>query len=218
MSFVLSKQNLNSFYLNNTMEETENKIEIQYSKYNPFIFKKDWSKNKKFNIWYNVFKFSIVILMAIFGIMSLWYVAQWETNTLKNLGIDLSKYGDIGQIISEENLMKLNSLGLADFDSTKILNSSLISLLLAFSLVGIIFVIPTLIFKNGTAYSLGSMTITIICLVISMTILFIGLIEQKDIISMYKNDMLNIDENGNVISSASQIIKLLKNDLLNTPA
>lgn len=212
-SFSLVKKNFeNLSILKNDIDQSSNKDQIKYSKYNPFLFKKQFSKKK--NNWYIFLKLSLVILMTIFGLLCLWYTTQWKnSDALKNLGIDLNKFTNIRDYVSENNLKKMSTMSIMDFDSISFIKPNVLDIMMAFSLVGLIFTIPTLIFKNGTISSLISLTIILSCLVIAFTLLVLGLIDQQNIINVYKDAKLDGFKSE---SLAQKLIELIKKDFWNT--
>lgn len=174
----------------------ENQEKIIYRKYNPFLFKKN-DNNKKFILSYEIIKFSLIILMVIFGLISLWYATQWEKDSLNSLGINFENHisklskedledPNLKEIINSNEYKNMFQLGLVSWHSSKIITSQLISIMVAMSFVGLIFIIPSLVFKRGTIFSIVSSTFILISLIVVLVIFIIGLNEANNVVSIYK--------------------------------
>lgn len=167
-----------------------NKYEnIVYKKSNPFILG-SLSSNSKFHLAYNIIKGIILLLVFIFALLTLWYTTQWKDNTLTNLGIDLqSKLG--GDATSNPDLVakieQANLLSLSDWSIAKSsISNSIIDLLVAFSFVGIVAVIPSLVFKNGTIYSVISIAIAFISLIVILVLFFMCISAANPVVQIYR--------------------------------
>ncbi len=180
----------------------EKYFNIEYKKYNPFIFGDKLKTKHKFHLWYNIIKFSIILITIIFGLLALWFSTQWEKGFISGAGysfinedmmnsifnLDLS-YIHSGQTDNNIEVFHpasatataISEYSLSDFNiGNKIYgnNLSLQSVLIAFSFIGIIMTIPSMVFKNGTAWSLGCIGLSFISMVIVILIFAFGLSDQ----------------------------------------
>lgn len=176
---------------------------IEYKKQNPFIFGGN-SSNPKFHKWYNFVKFAVVTLTFIFGLIALWYATQWtaieniqdktKTGALLNLSFDLNTYFGFASIEGFDSIVnpasefakqikEASALGLSEWKSS-IISSGMIDALIAISFVGLVMIIPTLVFKNGTAFSLASLTILFISFAIIFAFFTIGVVDQCKVTSV----------------------------------
>lgn len=197
----------------------ENKYQnIEYKKNNPFIFKNQ-SSNSKFHNWYNVAKFSIVILAFIFSLLALWYTTQWKSETLTKLGVNLNSFNfgaDLGWNSGWDGLItNANKLSLNQWVSASSINEAMVNILIALSFVCVISTIPTLVFKNGTILSIISLAVTFISAIIVITLFIMCLNAQMNVISLYQNNDINqlkssYDANNNRIT---EIDRLLATDI-----
>lgn len=197
----------------------ENKYQnIEYKKNNPFIFKNQ-SYNSKFHNWYNVAKFSIVILAFIFSLLALWYTTQWKSETLTKLGVNLNSFNfgaDLGWNSGWDGLItNANKLSLNQWVSASSINEAMVNILIALSFVCVISTIPTLVFKNGTILSIISLAVTFISAIIVITLFIMCLNAQMNVISLYQNNDINqlkssYDANNNRIT---EIDRLLATDI-----
>lgn len=197
----------------------ENKYQnIEYKKNNPFIFKNQ-SSNSKFHNWYNISKFSIVILAFIFSLLALWYTTQWKSETLTKLGVNLNSFNfgaDLGWNSGWDGLItNANKLSLNQWVSASSINEAMVNILIALSFVCVISTIPTLVFKNGTILSIISLAVTFISAIIVITLFIMCLNAQMNVISLYQNNDINqlkssYDANNNRIT---EIDRLLATDI-----
>lgn len=193
----------------------ENKYQnIEYKKNNPFIFKNQ-SSNSKFHNWYNVVKFSVVILAFIFSLLALWYTSQWKSEALTKLGVNLNSF-NFGENLGWNNnwndlINNANKLSLNEWVSTSTINESIINTLIALSFICVISIIPTLVFKNGTILSIVSLTITFISSIVVIVLFVMCLNAQMDVISLYQNNDINqmkasYDANNNRITEIDTLL------------
>ena len=188
--------------LKNEIQEVEgtsksNKYEnIEYKKQNPFIFGGQ-SSNPKFHKWYNFVKFGVVILAFIFSLLALWYATQWKAVTSVSLDEDGTEIKTINgalvnlafnkeEFSSASGFAEAMQLSLGEWKSS-IITNGMIEGLIAMSIVGLVFIIPTLVFKNGTAFSLGSLSILSISLIIVIVFYFIGVADQCEVTNILSN-------------------------------
>ena len=185
----------------NQETEVTNEPEINYSKYNPFIWSERQKKCKKFKKITFILQILLAALIAIFSLLSLWYGTQWGKETLTNLGIDLTKYqnffvGDIPtdvpkgtkvMVISKENFENISSLALYQWNSTKFLSEGLLNGLLGFSFTGLFLILPLLSFKRGTLIWSATFFSLVILLVGIIAIFSMGLIDQQEVVRLFNS-------------------------------
>lgn len=190
---VLSKDIEKVVTMKNESDKLEENIQKNYSKNNKFIFGNKAYSCNKFKISYNFIKFFIIFTFVIFSLLSLWYVTQWKKDTLKNLGVNFSKF--LGENETLENLFEkdkidllnsISTLTLTQWKSTNI-TEMLLDVLLSFCFIGLIALIPSLVFKNGTLFSVISLSFVLISLIIVMSIFFVGIQEQQKVLSIYNS-------------------------------
>ncbi len=157
--------------------------------------------------------------MFIFALLSLWYTTQWKENTLVNLGIDLNSKLNLIQSgdgttnpVTEAILQRVteaNALSLGQWSSLQnIFNSSIIDILVAFSFVGIVAIIPSLVFKNGTIYSLISMVIAFVSFIVILTLFSICLIHQNEVVQIYRSTG-SWENNDLIMANVQKILDLV---------
>lgn len=198
--------------MKNESDNLEKDIQKNYSKNNKFIFGNKAHSCKKFKISYNFIKFFIIFIFAIFSLLSLWYVTQWKKDTLKNLGVNFSKF--LGENETLENLFEkdkidllnsISTLTLTQWKSTNI-TEMLLDVLLSFCFIGLIAIIPSLVFKNGTLFSVISLSFVLISLIIVMSIFFIGIQDQQKVISIY-NSTKSPSKAKDILDKIIQLVK-----------
>lgn len=198
--------------LNQMVEKTSDEPEINYSKYNPFVWSNNHKKCKRFKKITFILAILVAVFAAISGLISLWFATKWGKNTLIGLGIDLTKYENLiikpdppkptallaavnSVTILQSNFNKLNESALYQWSSTKWMSADLLSTLVGFSFTTLFLILPLLSFKRGTLI----WTITIFAMVILsiavISILILGLIDQSEVVSIFKNsDKKNLDD------------------------
>lgn len=198
--------------LNQMVEKTSDEPEINYSKYNPFVWSNNHKKCKRFKKITFILAILVAVFAAISGLISLWFATKWGKNTLIGLGIDLTKYENLiikpdppkptallaavnSVTILQSNFNKLNESALYQWSSTKWMSADLLSTLVGFSFTALFLILPLLSFKRGTLI----WTITIFAMVILsiavISILILGLIDQSEVVSIFKNsDKKNLDD------------------------
>ncbi|MDK2819537.1 MAG: hypothetical protein KFW07_01740 [Mycoplasmataceae bacterium] len=164
------------------MENVENQQQvIAYSKWNKLVVASAEYKSKK---WFNILKYSTALLITVFGLMSLWFSALWQTsNVLGNLGIDVTKWSNylstdasgvanagLIKIVSEYNLWDLKNASLTE---------PLLQFLSVVSILGMFSILPLIIFRNGTSWSIGSLVLSWVLLILIVTLFSIGLSSQS---------------------------------------
>ena len=193
-----------------TNEENIQKQTNVYSNWNKLIIPSAESKNKKY---FNILKYSLALFMAIFGLISLWFSAQWQTqNVLLALGIDIKK---LSSYVATDDT--LGNLALIDEISQfylwdlkgAILTKPGVEALVAMGIIMMVSLVPLLIFKNGTVWSIGSISIGFLLLIIVIILFSLGLSSQSNAIktgalgveSQSQIDNLNmaIQDNKNLI-------------------
>lgn len=198
--------------LNQMVEKTSDEPEINYSKYNPFVWSNNHKKCKRFKKITFILAILVAVFAAISALISLWYATQWGKDTLTHLGIDLTKYENLiikpdppkptallaavnSVTILQSNFKKLNELALYEWSSTKWMSANLLSVFVGFAFTALFLIFPLLSFKRGTLI----WTITIFAMVILsialIPILVLGLIDQSEEVSIFKNsDKKNLDD------------------------
>lgn len=198
--------------LNQMVEKTSDEPEINYSKYNPFVWSNNHKKCKRFKKITFILAILVAVFAAISGLISLWFATKWGKNTLIGLGIDLTKYENLiikpdpskptallaavnSVTILQSNFNKLNESALYQWSSTKWMSADLLSTLVGFSFTTLFLILPLLSFKRGTLI----WTITIFAMVILsiavIAILILGLIDQSEVVSIFKNsDKKNLND------------------------
>lgn len=200
-------------------QETEltNEPEINYSKYNPFIWSDRQRKCKKFKKITFILQILLAALVAIFSLLSLWYGTQWGKETLTNLGIDLTKYqnffiGDIPadikkgtkvMVISKEDFENVSGLALYQWNSTKFLSEGLLNGLLGFSFTGLFLILPLLSFKRGTLIWTATFLSLALLLIGIIAIFSMGLIDQQEVVRLFNSS------NKADFTVAQKILKLI---------
>lgn len=164
------------------MENVESKQQvITYSEWNKLVVPSAESKNKK---CFNILKYSTALLITVFGLMSLWFSALWQTsNVLENLGIDISKWSnylstETSGLNNAELIKKVSEYNLWDLKNAS-LTEPLLQFLSAASILGMFSILPLIIFKNGTAWSIGSLVLSWVLLIVIVTLFSIGLSSQS---------------------------------------
>ncbi|MGL4183673.1 MAG: hypothetical protein ACRCRP_00880 [Metamycoplasmataceae bacterium] len=164
-------------------------METVYSKYNPLLIKKS-NENKKVHFSLSIVRFSTAIVLLISLLLSLYFTNIWSTNTLSNLGVEQKAIIDIANNIGVSLVFNgttpvVSLLSLTEFSSS-IFNDAMLNLLIVFGFTSIFLLIPILIFKNGTAWSISFVVLGFIFIIIILTLFSIGVSSQMNIISPFK--------------------------------
>lgn len=154
---------------------------ITYSEWNKLIFPSVENKNK--NIW-NIFKYGTALLLTVMGLMSLWFAAQWQTpNVLGTIGIDVTKWlnylSSTDTLGNAELINTISKFHLWDLNGA-ILTQSGVQALVAIGILSLVSIIPLLLFKNGTAWSLGSIVVSWVLLIIVIVLFSFGIVSQSN--------------------------------------
>ena len=205
----------------------EKYFNIEYKKYNPFIFGNKLKTNHKFHLWYNIIKFSIILITIVFGLLALWFSTKWEETTdegfISTFGytfLNEKFFTSLGATSSEvannyvNTVLKFKPLDFNVSNSIYFLNDALPQLLIAFSFIGIVMSIPTMVFKNGTAWSLGALILLIISMVIIVVIFALVLNTHIYIDSKLSaiEKSYKINQNGEYIfENKNNTLEMLKN-------
>lgn len=206
-----------------TPEVSIEELKKKYKKHNPFIFGDKNLASKKFRNAYISVKLSIVFLIAIFGMVGLWFTTQWQSNAITNLGIDLnsstlsfsvweqgtdgnwtltstqafaSMIGEKASGVVKDTYNNMLTLGIWEFATAQSNYKMMIEAIIGLGFVGIIFIIPSLTFKNGTAYSVGSLSVVFICLVAIITMFSILLNYEMELVNTFKGATFTYDFGG----------------------
>lgn len=181
---------------------------IVYSKWNKLVISKAETSAKK---WLNILKYGLALLIMIFGLIALWFSAQWQTpNVLKALGIDISKYSNYvstdaaGKEINDL-ITNISKYQLWDLKGS-LLTEAGVQAMVAMGLISLASVIPLLIFRNGTAWSIGSIAVSLTLFIIVISLFSLGLASQS---SALKNSGIVIDSQA-AIDSINVDITYLK--------
>lgn len=180
-----------------------------YSKYNPLIF-----SNKAKKSW-NFGKYGLALALAVFAILSLYMASMWqmtlswneelriteEIGTLEHLRVTdgagswlfLKSLTDAGIIIDAALLSQLNAASTALsiesaslFQLSKIFSEAQLSVLTVFSIIGIVSLIPLLVFKNATRWSVICISFSSVVLIVVIIFFSIGIAAQNEILGPVK--------------------------------
>ncbi len=201
-------------------ENIQEQINI-YSNWNKLIIPSAESNHKKY---FNILKYSLALMITVFGLISLWFSAQWQTeNVLLALGIDITNFSSyvttddtFGNLALIEEISKFRLWDL----SGSILNQSGVSALVAIGIIMMISLVPLLIFKNGTAWSIGTISCSLVLLIIVITLFSLGLSSQSNAIktgSLPIDSQAQIDNLNAAIQDNKSLIKIAEPGMLLTP-
>lgn len=123
---------------------------IKYTKLNPYVLGKLYI-NKKFNTFYKIYKYGLCLFTAFTSLISLWFLTRWQTDSLSSLG--LASITSNGLTANFGN-SAFNKLGIGGWNDVYFPHAYE-SLLLSLSLINIFVMIYTLVFKNGTVWSIS---------------------------------------------------------------
>lgn len=192
---------------------------IIYSEWNKLIIPSAERKNKK---TFNILKYSTALLLLVIGLISLWFAAQWQSpNVLSKIGIDVNKW--LNYLSSDDTLgnaaliNKISQYQLWDLKGA-VLSSAGVEALVAMGIILLFSGFPLLIFKNGTAWSLGSIALSWILLIIVISLFSLGLVSQSNAIKINTIPLENVGEidkiNEAIRTQQSLIIVPSGNNLL----
>ncbi|MGL5308781.1 MAG: hypothetical protein ACRC9F_01895, partial [Metamycoplasmataceae bacterium] len=71
------------------MEQISQEQVIVYSEWNKLIIPSAAYEKRTF---FNILKYGTALLLLIIGLLALWFAAQWQSNVLPSLGIDITKW------------------------------------------------------------------------------------------------------------------------------
>ncbi|MGL5205345.1 MAG: hypothetical protein ACRC7B_00295 [Metamycoplasmataceae bacterium] len=158
---------------------------IAYSEWNKLVIPSAAHEKKKL---FNILKYGTALILLVIGLISLWFAAQWQTvNVLSTLGIDISKwtnylssndtYGNAA-IIDKIVGYQLWDLKDAVISKGGVEALTIMGILLLFS------GFPLLIFRNGTQWSLGSIALSWVLLIVVIALFSMGLASQASAIKL----------------------------------
>lgn len=188
---------------------TVNVVPIEYSKYNPKL------PFQMSNIWWNVLKYGLAITLTIFAILGLYFSTVWQAQsngdkpaigTLMQIKIvhkdgKLWEFSEIftssvgadagrAQQLNDLNALVPKLVTLSLFDLVPWFTNEMLVTLMTFSIIGILGIIPLLIFRNGTVCSLTTLTIGCIFAIIIIAMFSVGINAQNTILNPF-NDIQN---------------------------
>ena len=179
------------------------KEKIIYSKYNKFIFKTSDNNSfaKQNNLGYNLFKFGLALILAVFILISLWMTTIWQQKgtlitdvdgvitvkggTLNALGIiniaSMNQYS--GGSLTPDQINSMLIKNIFEFSGLNI-TAPIVDSIIAIGFVSLFMLIPILVFKNGTLLSVISLSIGFVLLIIIMTLFFLIINEQSELVQI----------------------------------
>ena len=176
----------------------DTKEKIIYSKFNKFIFKTsdNNSFSKQNNLGYNLFKFGLALILAVFILISLWMTTIWQketpgvlldkgnNGTLVGLGVNIQLMNQYsgGSLTVEQIALMLNK-NIFGFSGLNI-TAPIVDSIIAIGFVSLFMLIPILVFKNGTLLSVISLSIGFVLLIIIMTLFFLVIIDQSELVQI----------------------------------
>ena len=199
---------------------------IKYAKWNPFVFGSRAAACKRFKKWSTFGQLSIVVLIAVFTLLSLWFATQWGKDTLGNLGVDLRKYEGftdptivvndenkfVNNLISQADFQRISGLALHSWASSSLLTTGGLNALLIFSFIGLFSLIPFLAIKKGTLISTSLAFFLLASLGIILTFFILGLLDQQKVVSIFKK------QNFKSLDDARTILRLIDPNIQFIPA
>ncbi|MGL6125167.1 MAG: hypothetical protein ACRC1F_01605 [Metamycoplasmataceae bacterium] len=194
---------------------------IVYSKWNKLVIPSAEKQGKKY---FNILKYGTALLLLIIGLISLWFAAQWQTpNVLARIGIDVNKWSNYltstDTLGNAELIKKISEFQLWDLQGS-VLSQGGVEALVVMGIALLFSAFPLLIFKNGTAWSMGSIALSWVLLII-VTILFsLGLESQSNAIALNTiplDGMSEIDKINEAIATQQSLIIVPSGNNLLTP-
>ncbi|MGL4647509.1 MAG: hypothetical protein ACRCVI_02175 [Mycoplasmoidaceae bacterium] len=190
--------------------EPELVVRVEYSKYNPFVLNAYNHTHQKHKSLYNTYKYLLALTLGIFLLIGLWLSTIWQLNTMEQLGIPVRELsalmGDNG-FTPEQILAIFGSpatatadavygFGIFDFKGAG-LDSGWLTALIVFGWLSIFTIFPMLLFKNGTAWSLGFLGLGTVMLIVVMVLLFMGISAQYNLIVLTRKINLILGQGEN---------------------
>ena len=201
-------------------EVQEQEVVIVYSEWNKLIIP---FAEKKHKAKFNILKYGTALLIAIISLISLWFAAKWQTpNVLSTIGIDVTKWNNYlsteDVLGNKELIAKIAGFHLWDLNGA-VLTRDGVQVLVAFGIISLSSLIPLLIFKNGTAWSIGSIAMAWVFLVIVLTLFAMGLDSQSNAIKVntIPLDTTALDKINQLIADNQSMIIVPAGDSLLTP-
>ncbi|MGL5246362.1 MAG: hypothetical protein ACRC8C_02210 [Mycoplasmoidaceae bacterium] len=161
---------------------------IIYSKYNKFIFKtsNNNSFDKKHNSIYNFSKFGLAIVLTVFMLISLWMTTIWQKETLIGLNVNITSMNNalgnpphLAQTVIDAMLAK-NIMQFAGLN----INVSIIDSIMAIGIISLVMLIPILVFRNGTLFSVISLGLGFVLLIVIMSLFFYVINAQGELVTI----------------------------------
>ena len=167
------------------------KEKIIYSKYNKFIFKTSDNNSfaKQNNLGYNLFKFGLALILAVFILISLWMTTIWQQKgtlggTLSGLGVSFGlMHQYLGGSLTADQITLMLDKNIFEFSGLNI-TAPIVDSIIAIGFVSLFMLIPILVFKNGTLLSVISLSIGFVLLIIIMTLFFLIINEQSELVQI----------------------------------
>ena len=181
------------------------KEKIIYSKYNKFIFKTSDNNSfaKQNNLGYNLFKFGLALILAVFILISLWMTTIWQQKgtviyadfllekgtlggTLSGLGVSFGlMHQYLGGSLTADQITLMLDKNIFEFSGLNI-TAPIVDSIIAIGFVSLFMLIPILVFKNGTLLSVISLSIGFVLLIIIMTLFFLIINEQSELVQIVR--------------------------------
>ncbi|MGL5732885.1 MAG: hypothetical protein ACRCXE_02360 [Metamycoplasmataceae bacterium] len=167
------------------MEQVNQNENIQeqittYSEWNKLVIPSAANEKKKL---FNVLKYGTALLLLVTSLIALWFAAQWQTvNVLSTMGVDVTKWSAYlaDNAAGAENatlIAKISGYQLWDLKDA-VISKGGVDALVILGIVLLFSGLPLLIFKNGTQWSLGSITLSWILLIAVIVLFSMGLASQ----------------------------------------
>ncbi len=198
----------------------EQEVVIIYSEWNKLVIP---SAEKKLKNPFNILKYGTALLIAIISLISLWFAAKWQTsNMLSTIGIDVTKWNDYlstEDILGNKELIaSISKFHLWDLKGA-VLNKDGVQSLVAIGILSLISLVPLLIFKNGTAWSIGSITFSWVLLITVIALFALGLASQSNAITVNTIPLntVEVDKLNKLIADNQALIIIPSGDTMLTP-
>ena len=198
----------------------DTKEKIIYSKFNKFIFKtsNNNSFSKQNNLGYNLFKLSLALILAAFILISLWMTTIWQkgtpgvllgsgnNGTLVNLGVNIESMNIYdGGLLTDAQIATMLNKNIFQFSGLNI-TAPIVDSIIAIGFVSLFMLIPILVFKNGTLLSVISLSIGFVLLIIIMTLFFLIINDQSELVQIAREGNYIAGLKGN--ATPQQIIRV----------
>ncbi len=199
----------------------EQKVAITYSEWNKLVIPSAETNSKKL---FNVLKYGLALLLAIISLISLWFAANWQTaNVLSTIGIDINKWNNYlstnDTLGNKELIAAISEFRLWDLKGA-VINADGVQGMVAIGIMALASLVPLLIFKNGTVWSIGSITMSSVLLIIIIALFSLGLESQSNAIKVNTislGDVASIDRLNALIADNQAMIKVPSGNELLTP-